>query len=69
MTWRLAPGSCLADRYDIVRSIGHGGHGVVGVGLNRLDDGGNLLGSLAGALGQPLYLFRHHREPPSGFTG
>ena len=35
MTWRLAPGSCLADRYDIVRSIGHGGHGVVHEAFDR----------------------------------
>src|SRR5450755_3830906 len=46
----------------------HGRDGVLGVGLNGLHDGLDLLSRFARALRQPLHFFRDHRESASCFT-
>ena len=43
-------------------------HGVLGVALNRLDDGTDAARRLGGALGQALHFFRDHGEAASGLA-
>src|ERR1017187_7600334 len=67
---RLAGGIGKLCSFDHASGrILHGGDGVVGVGLNRLHDGGDLLRRLAGAFVQPLHFLRHHREAAARLAG
>jgi hypothetical protein len=49
---------------DALGGLLHGRHGVMGIGLNGAHQRADLLGGFSRAFGQPLHLFRHHREAP-----
>mmetsp|Transcript_9625 Transcript_9625/g.22383 ORF Transcript_9625/g.22383 Transcript_9625/m.22383 type:complete len:774 (-) Transcript_9625:5462-7783(-) len=59
----------LRTFHHTARRALHGGHRIVGVGLNGLDQRGNPPRGIAGAFREALHLLGHHREATSGLTG
>ena len=59
----------LAPFHHTLRRALHSGYGILGIGLNRFHQSGNLAGCIGRTLSQPLHLFCNHREAASGLTG